>query len=123
MRRISFVPFILNNCVVFQIHSLERICITSRLKNCMQNFADTKTKTKGKMKPRVKPQCHIAHAENVGITVNCVECEKPLLLFSARNSPKKTRQYFENSWIQSILAVCRSITHVIQQWLLPRHKK
>ena len=60
------------------------------------SLKDTKTKIKGKMKitktKHTMPFCpSAARAKNVGITVNCVECEKPRLLFSANKLTEKDR--------------------------------
>ena len=58
------------------------------------SLKDAKTKMKGKMKTtRIKHTMPFfpsaARAKNVGITVNCVECDKPRLLFSAKKLIEK----------------------------------
>ncbi|GET04088.1 uncharacterized protein LOC105326236 [Rhizophagus clarus] len=60
------------------------------------SLKNNKTKTKGKMKfiraKHTMPFCpSAARAKNVGITVNCVECEKPRLLFSAKKLTEKDK--------------------------------
>ncbi|GBB90964.1 hypothetical protein RclHR1_18020002 [Rhizophagus clarus] len=58
------------------------------------SLKNNKTKTKEKMKfirtKHTMPFCpSAAHAKNVSITVNCVECKKPHLLFTIVISPKQ----------------------------------
>ena len=60
------------------------------------SLKDAKTKMKGRTKiiraKHTMPFCpSAARAKNVGITVNCVECEKPRLLFSAKKLSEKDK--------------------------------
>src|SRR5436853_3069488 len=57
------------------------------------SLKSTKTKTKKNTKTKhTMPFCPSAvRAKNVGITVNCVECEKPHFLFSIRKLSEKDK--------------------------------
>ena len=90
---------------------------------------NAKIKTKGKMKTtKVKhtmPFCpSVAHAKNVGVTIDCIEYEKLRLLFSVKKLLKRTKQCYENSLIQSFTpVVCLFITLVILQWLYRKNNQ
>ena len=67
-------------------------------------------KSKGKMKiTRAKhtmPFCpSAARAKNVGITVSCVECEKPRLLFSAKKLAEKDKTILQG-FLDTIFYTC-----------------
>ncbi|GES77342.1 hypothetical protein GLOIN_2v1880501 [Rhizophagus clarus] len=79
------------------------------------SLKNNKTKTKGKMKfIRVKhtmPFCpSAARAKNVGITVNCVECEKPRLLFSAKKLTERDKTILRR-FLDTIFYTCGMSFH------------
>ena len=64
------------------------------------SLKNAKTKAKGGMKTtsakHTMPFCpSAARAKNVGITVNCIECEKPRLLFSAKKLTEKDKSILQ----------------------------
>ena len=74
------------------------------------SLKNVKTKTKGKTKTtRAKhtmPFCSsAARAKNVGITVNCAECEKPRLLFSAKKLTEKDKTILQG-FLDTIFYTC-----------------
>ena len=76
--------------------SFEKLYGKETTENHRPSLKNTKSKKKDKMKStRAKhttPFCpSAARAKNVGITVNCVECEKPRLLFSAKKLSEKDK--------------------------------
>ncbi len=76
--------------------SFEELYGKETTENHRPSLKNTKSKKKDKTKStRAKhtmPFCpSAARAKNVGITVNCVECEKPRLLFSAKKLSEKDK--------------------------------
>lgn len=79
------------------------------------SLKNTKTKMKGKMKytsaKHTMPFCPTAaRAKNVGITVNCVECEKPRLLFSAKKLSEKDKTILRR-FLDTIFYTCGMSFH------------
>ncbi|CAG8839306.1 10305_t:CDS:2, partial [Gigaspora margarita] len=57
------------------------------------------------------PFCSSAlHAKNVEITISCVKCDKPRLLFSAKKLLEKNRQIL-SQLLDTILYTCRTAFH------------
>ena len=96
-----------NSCIIFRIQylvkdlyykSFEELYGTQTMEDHRPSLKDAKMK-KNKMattKKHSMPFCPSAiRAKNVGVIVNCIECEKPRLLFSARNSLKRIRQCYK----------------------------
>jgi hypothetical protein len=76
--------------------SFEELYGKETTENHRPSLKNTKMKMKGKMvSTRVKhtmPFCpSAARAKNVGITVSCIKCEKPRLLFSAKKLTEKDK--------------------------------
>jgi hypothetical protein len=77
--------------------SFEELYGIQTTENHRPSFVNTKVKTKKSGIKTIKtkyimPFCSSAiRAKNVGITVNCVECDKPRLLFSAKKLTEKDR--------------------------------
>src|SRR6266540_2991701 len=74
------------------------------------SLKNAKIKIKGKMKTtKVKhtmPFCPSAtRAKNVGVTVNCIECEKPRLLFSAKKLSEKDKMMLRE-FLDTIFYIC-----------------
>jgi len=74
-----------------------------------------KTKTKGKTKitkeKHTMPFCpSAARAKNVGVIVNCVECEKPRLLFSAKKLSEKDKTMLQE-FLDTIFYTCGMSFH------------
>jgi hypothetical protein len=80
------------------------------------SLKNIKTKTKGKTKTTTKtkytmPFCpSAARAKNVGITVTCVECEKPHLLFSSKKFSKRDKTMLQG-FLDTILYTCGTSFH------------
>ena len=80
------------------------------------SLKNAKTKTrKGKMKTiktkHTMPFCpSAARAKNVGIIVNCVECEKPRLLFCAKRLSEKDRMILQG-FLETIFYTCGMAFH------------
>lgn len=72
------------------------------LKNAKTKKKDMKT-AKGK---HSMPFCPSAvRAKNVGVVINCVECEKPRLLFSAKKLSKNDKERLQN-FLDTIFYTC-----------------
>jgi len=80
------------------------------------SLKNIKTKTKSKTKTTTKtkhtmPFCpSAARAKNVGITVTCVECEKPHLLFSLKKLSERDRSMLQG-FLDTILYTCGTSFH------------
>jgi len=76
--------------------SFEELYGKETTENHRPSLKNTKSKKKDKTKStrakHIMPFCpSAARTKNVGITVNCVECEKPRLLFSAKKLSEKNK--------------------------------
>lgn len=90
--------------------SFEKLYGTPTTEDHRPSFKDAKAKKKDKVTiAKVKhsmPFCPSAvRAKNVGVVVNCVECEKPRLLFSARKLSEKDRTRLQ-SFLDTIFYTC-----------------
>ncbi|CAG8612740.1 7401_t:CDS:2, partial [Scutellospora calospora] len=75
--------------------------------------SETKTKTsKAKIKHTMPFSPSAAHAKNVGVTVNCTECEKPRLLFSAKKLSEKDKTLLRR-FLDTIFYTCSMSFHYI----------
>ncbi len=112
---------ILNNCIHYfsnlipedDLHykSFEELYDIQISENHRPSFVNAKVKVKkGKTKiTRTKhtmPFCPSAiHAKNVGIIINCTECEKPCLLFSAKKLSEKNKTILRE-FLNTIFYTC-----------------
>ncbi|UZO22623.1 uncharacterized protein OCT59_014981 [Rhizophagus irregularis] len=95
--------------------SFEKLYGTPTTEDHRPSFRDAKAKKKENMiTTKVKhsmPFCPSAiRAKNVGVVVNCAECEKPRLLFSARKLSKKDRTRLQ-SFLDTIFYTCSMLFH------------
>ncbi|GBC32615.2 hypothetical protein GLOIN_2v1880501 [Rhizophagus irregularis DAOM 181602=DAOM 197198] len=95
--------------------SFEKLYGTPTTEDHRPSFRDAKAKKKENMTTtKVKhsmPFCPSAvRAKNVGVVVNCAECEKPRLLFSARKLSKKDRTRLQ-SFLDTIFYTCGMSFH------------
>lgn len=75
------------------------------------SLKNTKTKMKSTRAKHTMPFCPSAvRAKNVGITVNCVECEKPRLLFSAKKLTEKDKTILQR-FLDTIFYTCGMSFH------------
>src|SRR6266540_3540866 len=92
------------------------------------SLKNAKIKTKGKMKitkaKHTMPFCpSAARAKNVGVTVNCIECEKPRLLFSAKKLSEKNKTMLRE-FLDTIFYTCNISFHDtcdLAMIVLPKH--
>ena len=96
--------------------SFEELYGTQTTENHRPSFvnAEAKTKRGRKKSTRTKhtmPFCPFAVcAKNVGITVNCIECEKPRLLFSAKKLSEKDKTILRG-FLDTIFYTCSISFH------------
>ncbi len=95
--------------------SFEELYGKETTENHRPSLKNTKSKKKDKTKStRAKhtmPFCpSAARAKNVGITVNCVECEKPRLLFSAKKLSEKDKTTLRR-FLDTIFYTCGMSFH------------
>ena len=97
--------------------SFEELYGTQTTEDHRPSFKNAKTKTKkGMTTTKAKhtmPFCPSAiRAKNVGITVSCVECEKPRLLFCAKKLSEKDRKMLQG-FLDTIFFTCGMSFHNI----------
>ncbi|CAG8857199.1 15053_t:CDS:1, partial [Gigaspora margarita] len=96
--------------------SFEQLYGTTTTEEYRPLLKDAKLRTtkSGKIKTTIKHTMPFSpssiHAKNVGITITCIECEKPHLLFSAKKLLLKEREMLE-SFLDTILYICGMSFH------------
>lgn len=95
--------------------SFEELYGKQTTENYRPSLKNVKTKAKGEKKitkgKHTMPFCpSAARAKNVGVVVNCVECEKPRLLFSAKKLSEKDRILLQE-FLDTIFYTCGMSFH------------
>uniref|UniRef100_U9T5Z8 Uncharacterized protein n=1 Tax=Rhizophagus irregularis (strain DAOM 181602 / DAOM 197198 / MUCL 43194) TaxID=747089 RepID=U9T5Z8_RHIID len=95
--------------------SFEELYGKQTTENYRPSLKNVKTKAKGEKKitkgKHTMPFCpSAAHAKNIGVVVNCVECEKPRLLFSAKKLSEKDRILLQE-FLDTIFYTCGMSFH------------